>query len=136
MKKIWIGSVIILLILGGLLLINMNNKEEKGLTNDQILEIIKPKITDYCNLLADDANVSTCATCNFDTYEMVEEFSTSSKIRVTEYTIEKQENLYLVKMQPYIIYGSNTRMGRLDLSFTLDESGNLVEENYPEKTCL
>ena len=136
MKKTWVLNIIILIVLLILLLAVVYNEQGRKLTDNQILETIKPKITDYCEILNDEANVSTCATCNFDAYELVEEFSISSKMRVTEYTIEEQENLFLVEMQPYIIYGRNTRMGRLDVSFTLDKEGNIIEETYPERTCL
>jgi len=136
MKKAVKSAITFLLTIAFLLIVLYFNQKDGILNNEQILEIVKPKINDYCGLLANNASISTCATCNFDTYELVEDFSVSSKNRITEYTIEKQEYGYLVNVQPYIIYGSNTRMGRLIVSFTLDKEGKVIEESYPERTCL
>ncbi len=110
--------------------------DKKNLSEEEIFEIVKPKLEDYCSVLANNASHSYCATCSFNEYKKVNNFSKSLPLRTTEYSIETQGENKKIEFNLYVIYGSNTRMGKLDVAFILNSEGDIIQEEYPERTCV
>lgn len=58
--------MIILAVVGGLFLPGFNSDEDvlnESLSNEEVLEAIKPQIQSYCDSLDAEANYSHCVTC-------------------------------------------------------------------------
>lgn len=130
----------IIIILGCIALKNLRQKIEPS--PQELLEIVKPEINDYCNILEGNAIYSTCPTCMYyhplnkdESYVYVEALN-ESDYRSHEYIIEKVGDYYQLTMQLQLIYGRNDRPGRVIILFKVNERGDIIDEDLPIKECL
>jgi hypothetical protein len=142
MKKNFIigGIILIVLIVSGFLFYSSPQKTMQELSQEQILEIIKPSIQSYCQNLDDAAIYSHCIICGgsysgeleYQNYLYVENFDEGQRERY-KYMIEDKGKYYLITSQIYMIAGRNNRPAdSSELVFRLDKEGNILESKIPE----
>lgn len=130
-----VSGLIVLAVLGVLFLPNFNsdkNDLDEGLSNEKILELIKPEIQSYCADLNAEANYSHCLTCDRSDYIYVENFDEGG-YGGYKYMIQDEGDYYLVVAQLHRIAGFNNRPGSPALlTFNIDKNGYLLESDIPE----
>lgn len=124
-KKLILISLIliILVIITAYLLIPTQIDEKK------ILDIIKPKIEEYCIKLNNQSINSGCPTCRINSYNNTKTFSNS--LDIVEYIIKKEGSGYKISIRIPTIYGQNTRTGEAKIIFDLDKNYNIISDNNP-----
>ena len=124
-----------------LLVISGCFKEEiNELSNEDLLNIIKPEIDIYCDTLDSEATYSGCPACKgweLDTFQEVSELpEISSAVNYNEYTMDKVDGDYILNINLNIFYGWNTHTGHSNLSFVIDKESNIIDKYLQEKECL
>lgn len=149
MKKRYIfGAVILLILLLTSYFIYKNIDSEPSFEDNLIVRISVKNITsEFCGYLdnLNRANSSICATCTrgneYYKYAFLENKSNSiNDIDIVEYTVSKYEhdgkNNLMIEVYVPIKYGWNTRKGVSGYSFELTPKGEVINRDFPEKTCL
>jgi hypothetical protein len=115
--------------------VETNTNLATTLTQNQTIQIIQPKVEQYCQGLLDNANESSCLICqgNYKTsqYTQVTNLSESERSKYA-FTIEKNESAYTVEFKVPRIAGSNDRPASAEiLKFKINEQGNITEYTEP-----
>lgn len=144
MKK---GFFMVMVILAILIILGIlfYPQKELGLSQKQVLEIIKPEIQAYCQNLEDNAIYSHCLICGGSysgeledkNYLYVTNFNEGQRTRY-KYMIKDEGESYSITAQIYKIAGRNDRpAGNSILTFNLDKEGNILNSEIPEVSgCL
>jgi len=114
---------------------------EVNYSSQEILNIIKPEINDYCKILTKNAINSACPTCTSyvndknESYVYVNNLSEDTS-NAYSYTIQNDGSSYDVEMKLHLIYGRNDRPGSALLTFKIDENGTIISKDLPVKDCV
>lgn len=114
---------------------------EKIISNEDIEKITKKVTLEFCNYLDSKADRSSCATCNVKSYESVQGFGIHSpSVGIQEYIISKSGNeegeTIFVNVKAPIIYGYETRADYSKFNFSINDDGEVINKNFPGKTCI
>lgn len=137
-KALILGGVALIATLG--ILFYFVTLDRPELSQEEILEVIKPEIQSYCQDLDDAAMDSHCTICGgvysgeleHQNYLYVESFDEGQRERY-KYMIEEDGKNYLVTSKIHRIAGQNNRPSSpVELTFEIDRDGNIVEKDIPE----
>ena len=139
-KGFVVGAIvlIVLVLLG--VIFYPNSQDTLELSQEQILEVIKPEIKSYCQTLDDEAVYSHCVICGGSysgeledkNYVYVESFQDGG-YGGYKYMIEDKGEYYLVTSQIHRIAGRNDRPASAsELIFRIDKEGKILESDIPE----
>ena len=144
MKKVSlliVGIITLLIIFGGFYFYRPSYNYSNELTNEKILNIIKPQINSYCDNLESKVTNSACPTCMFyypedkdRSYVYVSDFSEGNS-DFHKYKVERTTEGYLITLQMHLIYGRNDRPGNQIISFNLDKNGQILNSDTPVLEC-
>jgi len=121
---------VIISIISSIYIYSTGNEE---VADEQILEIIKLEINNYCSQLDEQANLSTCPTCRINSYKKVEQIS--NPLDVFEYTLTKENEKIVVNFRIPLIYGWNTRNGEAFGTFEIEGNGIITNKDLMLAEC-
>lgn len=138
MKKIIIGIVIIIVLIGaGILVWNFQNK---GLTDNEVLQIVMPDIINYC----DNSLDKNCATCAPEAYD-VNSYRQARFPKQGEYlredrshpsNVQNKSEFWLEVHIPLNYVGENYAEGSGTVAnFKMDTKGSILHKKVPMTEC-
>ena len=138
MKKTFITILICIILLGVVFaILTYSNKDllvNNGLSDQEIVSIIKPEVDSYCNILESNATTSSCPTCRIDGYSR--EGAPTTYSWPLQYAVQKLPNGFRIDAKIPLILGYNTRTRTQIVSFELDNEGSIINKDMPIAECL
>jgi len=106
---------------------------KKDFTREEAIQKITPELVSYCEgLYGRWGNHSNCPACRYYVNSSIHRFNES----IHDLSIRRVGAGYEVEGSLGVVYGYNTRGGEADISFVLDENGNVISKSIEEKRCV